>query len=156
MISYFKLMLMIKLPALLSNLEKWITPISEFLKGDGLCKQNVTHIELALEEALVNVCRYAYQPGQGDIEVRCQVLDNHRYLIEIVDSGVPFDVCTLPTPELKACISERKVGGLGVHLIRKMADEMTYQREGDCNILRLSFQAAPKQNDGVTPFQPCA
>jgi serine/threonine-protein kinase RsbW len=149
-------MLMIKLPALLSNLEKWITPISEFLKGDGLCQRNVTHIELALEEALVNVCRYAYQPGQGDIEVRCQIRDDRRYLIEIVDSGFPFDVCTLPTPELKACITERKVGGLGVHLIRKMTNEMTYRREGDHNILSLIFQAALKRNDGVTPFQPCA
>lgn len=149
-------MLIIKLPALVSNLEKWIIPISEMLKGDGLCQRNITHIELALEEALVNVCRYAYQPGQGDIEVRCQILDDRRYLIEIVDSGVPFDACMLPTPELKACIAERKVGGLGVHLIRKMADEMTYRREGDYNILRLIFQAAPKRNEGAIPFQPCA
>jgi len=137
-------MLMIKLPALLSNLEKWITPITEFLKSDGLCQRNITHIELALEEALVNVCRYAYQPGQGDIEVRCQMRDDRRYLVEIIDSGLPFDVCSLPTPELKACIAERKVGGLGVHFIRTMADEMTYRREGDNNILTLIFRAAAK------------
>lgn len=149
-------MLKIKLPAHLSNLEKWITPICEFLKGDGLCQRNVAHIELALEEALVNVCRYAYQPGQGDIEVRCQMQDDCRYLIEIVDSGVPFDACALPTPELKACIAERKVGGLGVHLMRTMADEMTYRREGGYNILSLIFQSAPKHNNDAAPFRPCA
>jgi len=149
-------MLMIKLPAILSNLGKWITPVSEFLKSDGLSQRNIAHIELALEEALVNVCRYAYQPGRGDIEVRCQILDDRRYQIEIIDSGVPFDVCTLPTPELKACIAERKIGGLGVHFIRKMADKMTYRREGDNNILTLIFPAATKRNDEITPFQPCA
>ena len=156
MISHVKLMLMIKLPAILSNLGKWITPVSEFLKSDGLGQRNIAHIELALEEALVNVCRYAYQPGRGDIEVRCQILDDRRYQIEIIDSGVPFDVCTLPTPELKACIAERKIGGLGVHFIRKMADKMTYRREGDNNILTLIFPAATKRNDEITPFQPCA
>lgn len=156
MISNVKLMLMIKLPAILSNLGKWITPVSEFLKSDGLSQRNIAHIELALEEALVNVCRYAYQPGRGDIEVRCQILDDRRYQIEIIDSGVPFDVCTLPTPELKACIAERKIGGLGVHFIRKMADKMTYRREGDNNILTLIFPAATKRNDEITPFQPCA
>jgi anti-sigma regulatory factor (Ser/Thr protein kinase) len=55
---------------------------------------------------------------------------------------------------LNACVAEREVGGLGVYLMRKMADEITYRREKDKNILRLIFQATPDRNAGATPFNP--
>jgi anti-sigma regulatory factor (Ser/Thr protein kinase) len=147
-------MLTITLPASLSNLEKFIVPVSNWLKSQGLSRQKIVRIELALEEALVNISRYAYPQGRGDIEVRCQLMDKNRYLIEIIDAGIFFDVCALPTPELKACVAEREVGGLGVYLMRNMADEITYRREKDKNILRLIFQATPDRNAGATPFNP--
>jgi serine/threonine-protein kinase RsbW len=149
-------MLTITLPAHLANLEKWITPVSDYLKRDGLSHQKIIHIELALEEALVNVCRYAYGQTPGDIELRYGKMNKDRYLIEIIDTGTPFDVCALPEPELKACIAQRKVGGLGVHLIRNMVDQVTYRRDRDRNILSLLFQAVPAQNAGATPCQSCA
>jgi serine/threonine-protein kinase RsbW len=142
-------MLTITLPASLANLEKLITQVSDWLESNGLSRPQTAKIDLALEEALVNVCRHAYRGGQGDVEVRCRILDGRDCLIEIIDSGIPFDACAYPAPELTACIADRKVGGLGVYLMRNMAEQMTYRRENEKNILTLVFRTTPQRNDGT-------
>jgi serine/threonine-protein kinase RsbW len=146
-------MLTIILPARLSNLDKFVTPVSDWLRSQGLSQPQTFKIELALEEALVNVCRYAYRQEEGLVEVRCQGMDDHRYMIEIIDSGIPFDVCAYPTPELNVCVADRKIGGLGVHLMRRMVDQITYRREGNQNILGLLFRTMPDRNAGTAPCQ---
>lgn len=136
-------MLSIKLTATLANLEEFTNSVFEWLRSYDVSQKQIWSVELALEEALVNVCRYAYQEKTGDVEVRCLVKNNDQFLIEIIDSGIPFDVCSLPTPDLKSCIAERKIGGLGVHFIKKMATNIEYHRKDGFNILSLTFQAAP-------------
>jgi serine/threonine-protein kinase RsbW len=143
----------IKLPATLASLEKFTTFISEWLRRHGESPKRMMAIELALEEALVNVCRYAYHEQTGDVEVRCRVVNDNRLLIEVIDSGVPFDVCSLPPPDVKSCVAERKIGGLGVHFIRKMADTIEYQRKDGCNILSLTFQATSERAPGATSLR---
>jgi len=142
-------MLTITSPASITNLEKLLTQVSDWLGSNGLTRRQTAKIELSLEEALVNVCRYAYHGGQGDVEVRCRITDGRDCLIEIIDSGIPFDACAHPAPELTACIADRKVGGLGVYLMRNMADQMTYRRENKKNILNLAFRTVPDRNDGA-------
>lgn len=104
----------------------------------GFPARRVQEIELAVEEALVNVINYAYPDQEnGEIEVKCGLEDQGRFLIEIRDKGIPFDVESHSDPDLNADIAERKVGGLGIFLIRKLVDEMRYQREGEENVLTL-------------------
>ena len=104
----------------------------------GFPARRIMEIELAVEEALVNIINYAY-PDQdnGDVELKCGLEDQERFIIEIRDSGVPFDVGSQSDPDLDANIAERKIGGLGIFLVRKMADEMQYKREGEENVLTL-------------------
>ncbi|MBW1942101.1 MAG: ATP-binding protein [Deltaproteobacteria bacterium] len=71
------------------------------------------------------------------MEIICGLEDQERFIIEIRDSGVPFDVGAQSDPDLDATIAERKIGGLGIFLVRKMADEMQYKREGEENVLTL-------------------
>ncbi len=94
-------------------------------------------MELAVEEALVNVIRYAYEGQAGDVELRVGIADDQRFVIEILDSGAPFDVCALPKPDIHGSIKDRKMGGLGVFLIQRMVDELLYRREGDRNVLTM-------------------
>lgn len=104
----------------------------------GFPAKRVQEMELAVEEALVNIINYAYPHQEdGDVEVTCGLEDQGRFLIEIRDKGIPFDVESHSDPDSKANIVERKVGGLGILLIRKMADEMRYQREAEENVLTL-------------------
>ncbi len=104
----------------------------------GFTEKRVQEIELAVEEALVNIINYAYPEREdGDVEVTCGLDGEGRYIVEIRDSGVPFDVEAQSDPDLGSNIAERKIGGLGIFLIRKMADEMQYKREGEENVLTL-------------------
>ena len=107
-------------------------------KDAGLPAKRVQEVELAVEEALVNIINYAYpEQDKGDMEVKCGLDDQGRLLIEIRDRGVPFDVSSYSEPDLNANISEREIGGLGIFLIRKMADKVHYMRDGEENVLTL-------------------
>ena len=126
----------IRLPAKLENLERLMESVSGFAKSQGFSQRRLQEIELAAEEALVNIFNYAYpDQGPGDVEIRCRTGDHNTLIIEFLDNGIPFNIETLSEPDLNAPISQRKVGGLGVFLMRKMVDDVHYRREGDQNIL---------------------
>ena len=134
-----RILLNIKLPARLENLGRWTEAASECAREQGFDRKKIGRIELALEEALVNICNYAYPEEPGDVEVNCQE-DDSRFIIEIIDSGNPFDMTSLPAPDLPSSIEERKIGGLGIFLIKKMVDDVRYRREGNFNILKLTIK----------------
>ena len=124
--------------AKLESLEGFMQFVNTSARDAGFPDKRVQEIELAVEEALVNIFNYAYPDrDNGDVEVTCGLDGQGRLIIEIRDSGIPFDAGTQSGPELNATIAERKIGGLGIFLIRKMADEMRYRREGEENVLTL-------------------
>lgn len=104
----------------------------------GFPARHIQEIELVVEEALVNIINYAYpEQDNGDVEVKCGLDDQGRLLIEIRDKGIPFDVGSYSAPDLNVNFSENKIGGLGIFLIRKMADKVHYRRDGEENVLTL-------------------
>ncbi len=134
-----RILLDIKLPAKLENLGRWTEAVSECAREQGFDQKKISKIELALEEALVNICNYSYPEELGNAEVSCKQ-DNRRFIIEIVDSGIPFDMTSLPPPDVASGIEKRKIGGLGIFLIKKIVDEVRYHREGNFNILKLTMK----------------
>ncbi len=70
---------------------------------------------------------------------------------EIVDSGIPFDVLSVPPPDLDAPVMERPTGGLGIHLIKRLTDSAAYRREGGRNILELRVRLNPKNDVSTQP-----
>lgn len=74
----------------------------------------------------------------GDAEISCSV-DGDAFVLEIKDSGNPFNVLILPDPDTTLDIAEREIGGLGVHLIRTLSDDVSYRRENGQIILRMIF-----------------
>lgn len=124
----------ISLPAKLENLEQMLQFVSAVAKKCGFTQQRIQELELATEEALVNVIKYAYPEEAGPVEMRCDVVDD-RVKIEIMDAGIPFNPLSQGEPNLTASISDRKVGGLGIYFIRQMMDEVEYRREKGKNIL---------------------
>ena len=129
----------IKLSADLKNLERLASFVSECARERGITEEKGVDIQIAVEEAFVNICSYAYVGGRGEVEVNCSS-NGDRFVIEIIDSGVPFDITVLEDPDFTADISERKAGGLGGLLIRKLMDMVVYRRENNKNILRLTVQ----------------
>jgi serine/threonine-protein kinase RsbW len=124
----------IRLPAKLDNLYKFLDVVSRCAKEQGFAQKRINDIELAIEEALVNIFNYAYQDNIGDIEVICS-LDNDLFMIDIIDSGIPFDLLLHKEPDLTSDISKRQIGGLGVFFIKTLMDDVKYRRENDKNIL---------------------
>ncbi len=129
----------LKLPASLENLQRFLNSVSACAETEGFDQTRIQEVELALEEALVNIFKYAYPEAPGEVEVGCGV-ENDRLMIEVIDSGVPFDLTTSPDPDLVSDVDQRKIGGLGIFLIKKMVDELRYRREGARNILSLVIQ----------------
>ena len=96
------------------------------------------HIEIALEEALVNIIHYAYQSSNGVIEILCNDYPQDQVEIIIKDYGVPFNPLESSKKiDQSASLEERTEGGLGIAFIKELMDTMEYQREGKANVLTL-------------------
>ena len=122
-----------------ANVEK-LPEITEFLQEcadySGLDPKKKFGLLLAIEEAFVNVCNYAYPDHKGLIEVSCDKVDD-SLVVEISDKGIPFNILLLPDPDISLDIADREIGGLGGYFIRSFTDSVSYRREDEKNILRL-------------------
>lgn len=127
--------------ACLANLEALTAFVEECAECVGLVDRVKSHVLLATEEAFVNICSHAYPEGGGEAEVLC-LSEGGGLTLEISDWGIPFDVLSLPSPDTTAGIMERPIGGLGIHFIRTLSDEVSYRREKGRNTLRMVFGRA--------------
>ena len=126
----------ITVPAKVESLAELVKSATGSALQWGLAGEGLFAAELVTEEAVVNVFKYAYPHGEGKIRLRCME-DGDRFVIEVTDWGVPFEATALSDPDVTSPLEERPVGGLGIHLIKKMSDEMRYTREDGRNVLRL-------------------
>ena len=127
-----------KEPATMDSLEKLMHFVSGFAGDHGFSKERIRDIQLATEEALLNIFQYAYpDEHKGEVEVICEMMGDSELSIRILDNGIPFDILSLSEPDLTCPLPDRKIGGLGCYLIRKMADGVQYRRQGGKNVLNL-------------------
>ncbi len=126
-----------KLPATIDNLRSFLQYVSKYAREMEFPPERINEIELVVEEALVNIIRYAYPKKSGTIELKCDSIGNRGLAISIEDEGIPFNLLSHPDPDLAPDIPSRKVGGLGVFLIKKMANDVRYVRNGMTNTLTL-------------------
>jgi serine/threonine-protein kinase RsbW len=125
------------IPAKLENLEEAINFIKEGARSLGFDDRKISQIQLASEEVLVNIINYAYAGKDGNIEITYTPKNSKALEIEIVDWGIPFNLLEQPSPDISAPIENRKIGGLGIYLVRNTMDEVNYKRYEDRNSLTL-------------------
>jgi anti-sigma regulatory factor (Ser/Thr protein kinase) len=96
-------------------------------------------VHLVLEELVLNIIDYGFDDGKDDHELEVVLTsDDDALTIEITDDGFPFDpLQDAKTPDVNAPLEDRPIGGLGVHLVRTMMDEMHYRRDHGKNHLTL-------------------
>ena len=126
------------LTATLENL----APVQEFIEGElsahGCPAKTVIQISVAVEEIYVNIAHYAYAPQTGDVTVRCDVGGEPPCAtIQFEDAGVPFDPLARPDADITLSAAERKIGGLGILMVKRTMDDVRYARVNDRNILTL-------------------
>ncbi len=93
-------------------------------------------IDLAVDEVLANIAMYAYPEGSGTVMMRFCCTDRTAE-IAFIDSGIPYNPLENPEPDVTLPAEKRKIGGLGIFLVRKMADEVLYRREDGKNVLTV-------------------
>mgnify|MGYP001817526528 FL=1 len=110
---------------------------SEFAERSGVSKEAYNKINVAFDELLNNIISYGFPDGgEHEIEVKAE-RDAERLKITIVDDGVPFNPFQREMPNLGGTLSDRQIGGLGIHLVRQLMDEVFYKRGVDRNTVTL-------------------
>jgi anti-anti-sigma factor len=96
-------------------------------------------VSIALDELLHNTISYGFAGGAARGEVTIEVeLRPDRVAVTLTDDGGPFDPFDLATPDTAVPVEERPIGGLGIHLVRRMMDEVGYRRRADRNVVTLA------------------
>ncbi len=120
--------------------------ISDCAEAGGFPPKRISEIQLAAEEALVNIFNYAYPENRdGEVRIQCGPGEKDRLEIEFRDRGIPYSFEDLGHPDVSAPVTDRQIGGLGILLIRKMVDDVRFRREDDENI--LTFILKPRDRD---------
>lgn len=111
--------------------------LDQFAAERHLAAELVADMHVALDEVLNNVTRYAYpDSAEHKIHIRLRLLENVLEAV-VEDSGVPFDPLAIPAPDVSARLHERRLGGVGIHFVRNLLDEVIYERRGEINHLVL-------------------
>lgn len=129
--------------ASIENIPQMVAFVAENAAAVGVHPRRVMHLELATEEAVTNICSYAYEVPPGQVSIRVSRADD-AVRVEFIDNGVPFDPLAADAPDLQADLENREVGGLGIFLIRRLLDEVHYHRRDNKNILSLVIKHAPE------------
>jgi serine/threonine-protein kinase RsbW len=123
-------------PAALSYVNGVVELVSELASAAGIAGERQMRLELAVEEAVTNLCRHAYRGVEGDFTLRITTSAD-AFAIELEDAGPPFDPLAAKPPDLSLGLEQRRPGGLGIFLIRRSVDELAYRREREHNILTM-------------------
>ena len=110
---------------------------SQFCAENELSDLVRQSVSIAIDEMLNNIISYAYQ-GEKDKEIEVDFdLSGKRLVTTIKDSGVPFNPFVQLAPDIASSLAEREIGGLGIHMVRSMMDEVSYQRQINKNVVKL-------------------
>ncbi len=123
-------------PAELDSLAQIKSDILGSARQAGWGDESLGRLELLLEEGAMNVICHAYPEVPGQLEITL-ALCSGGLLLRLEDTGTPFDPTAAPAPDLEAPTEEREIGGLGIHLLKSLAEKMEYRREGGRNILDI-------------------
>jgi anti-sigma regulatory factor (Ser/Thr protein kinase) len=120
------------------NLDEIREIVAEAARQVGFSDKEIYAIQLAADEASSNIIEHAYAGVTGGkLEIDISIYDNKLKII-MRDHGKPFDPASVPEPNVKADLSERKIGGLGMYLMRKLMDEVSYESSSETgNILTM-------------------
>jgi serine/threonine-protein kinase RsbW/sigma-B regulation protein RsbU (phosphoserine phosphatase) len=126
--------------AVFRNRRAEIARVAEFAERFGaevrLSEDDVMAVNLVLDEVVANVIEHGYggEEGERDIYVSME-FDGSLLILRVEDEGRPFDPLQAPPPDLSLPLEERPVGGLGIHIVRSLMDEVEYRRAAGRNVL---------------------
>jgi anti-sigma regulatory factor (Ser/Thr protein kinase) len=114
----------------------------------GFVDADISKIQMASEEILTNVIKYAYvEDNGGDVEITCQETRDKLLEIVIKDMGVPFNPLEDSAEvDVNASLEERRIGGLGVMMVQHMMDDISYKRDQNYNVFTMKKRFSQELN----------
>ena len=95
-------------------------------------------IDIAIDELFSNIAQYAYTPNTGKATVRVEVTENPMtVIITFIDNGIPYDPLAKADPDITLSADDREIGGLGVFMVKKSMDDISYEYKDGQNILKI-------------------
>lgn len=124
--------------ARVENIEKVTAFVDEQLEILGCSAKTQMQIDIAIDELFGNIAHYAYHPGSGPATVRVEVQEApFSVVITFIDHGIPYDPLEKEDPDISLSAEERPIGGLGIYMVKKSMDDITYEYRNGQNILRI-------------------
>lgn len=124
--------------ATVDNLNKVLAFIDEQLEANNCPMRVMLEIDVAAEEIFVNVASYAYTSGVGSVAIEVNFEDHPKAVaIRFIDSGIPYNPLEKEDPDVTLPAEKRGIGGLGVFMVKKSMDEVTYEYKDGKNHLTI-------------------
>jgi sigma-B regulation protein RsbU (phosphoserine phosphatase) len=121
----------------LEEIDRVNEEVEHFAEEHGIDRAVLMQLKLVFDELLNNIISYGFDDeDEHEIEVKVDLLEG-RLLVTISDDGIPFNPFLRETPDLSLSIEEREIGGLGIHLVRNVMDEVSYKRRVDRNVVTM-------------------
>lgn len=125
----------------ISLVEGFVEKVFDELKINSNLNFNV---QLCLDEILTNIIKYGYDDGREDV-ITLQFQKNSKSLIvTFIDNGKEFNPLNVKEPDFESHLLERKVGGLGVHIVKQMTVSQDYKRINNRNFFTIEFDISDK------------
>lgn len=124
------------LPAKIESIEEATAFVDEQLESAGCSPKTVNKINVVIDELFGNIARYAYPEGDGDVTVSVET-DGDAAKIVFSDHGIAFDPLEKEEPDITKSAEEREIGGLGIFMVRRIMDSVSYTRKDGENILTV-------------------
>ena len=127
----------ITVAAAVENLGAVTAFVDRCMEELGCSVRSQVQIDVAVDELFSNIAYYAYPNGSGTATLRVEAAEPDCVLLTFIDSGIPYDPLSRPDPDTTLSAEERKIGGLGIYMVKKSMDEISYAYEDGKNVLRI-------------------
>ena len=128
----------LNIAATVENIETVTDFVNEQLESLDCPMKAQMQIDIAIDELFGNIAQYAYNPEIGQATVRVEVIEEPlSVVITFIDNGVPYDPLAKADPDTTLSADEREIGGLGIYMVKKSMDEITYEYNDGQNILKI-------------------
>ena len=127
----------------LSELDTLCRNLETFGNTLGLSKKSIFQINLALDELFTNIVSYGFKDDETHRIKFALTAEDGTIIIRIEDSGIPFDPASPQTSKAQPPVENCQIGGLGLHLVKKMMDDVVYERCDDRNIITMKKKCLP-------------
>lgn len=127
------------LPAKTENLDEVLDFVNQQLEAQGCSMRAQLELDIAIEELFVNIANYAYIPEEGSVTIQVEFKGDMVSVI-FIDGGTPYSPWEREDPDITLSAEERKIGGLGVYMVKKSMNHVDYIHQDGKNILTIQKQ----------------